>query len=61
MLMVGVPIAVGVFALHRPPFERFGALLIIAGLGWFLTTLANSDDPCSTASGASRAGCSSRG
>ena len=44
MLTVAAPIAVGVFALHRPPFERFGELLIAAGSLWFLTTLANSDD-----------------
>ena len=34
-LMVGVPIGVGVYARRRTPFERFGALLIIAGLGWW--------------------------
>ena len=42
-LTVAAPIAVGVFALHRPPFERFGKLLIAAGSLWFLTTLANSE------------------
>ena len=31
--MVGVPIGVGVYARRRPPFERFGALLIVAGVG----------------------------
>ena len=45
VLMVGAPIGVGVYARRRPPFERFGALLIIAGLGWFVTTLAESSDP----------------
>ena len=44
MLSVAAPIAVGLFALHRPPFARFGALLVIAGLVWFLTTLANAED-----------------
>jgi signal transduction histidine kinase len=43
-LTVAAPLAVGVYALRRPPFERFGKLLIAAGLAWFLTTLANSDD-----------------
>jgi signal transduction histidine kinase len=45
VLMVGAPIAVGIYARRRPPFERFGALLIVAGLGWFLTTLSESSDP----------------
>ena len=39
-LMVGLPIAVGLYARRRPPFERFGALLIVGGFLWFLTTLA---------------------
>ena len=42
-LTVAAPIAVGIYALHRPPFERFGRLLLLAGAGSFLTTLANSD------------------
>jgi signal transduction histidine kinase len=45
MLTVAVPIAVGFFALHRPPFERFGALLVLAGFAWFTTTLATAGDP----------------
>src|SRR6187200_1273603 len=44
VLTVALPLAVGLFALHRPHFERFGALLIIAGCVWFLTTLSYSDD-----------------
>ena len=44
MLTVAAPIAVGLFALHRPPFERFGALLLVAGFVWFLTTLANAEN-----------------
>jgi signal transduction histidine kinase len=44
VLTVAVPIAVGLFALHRPPFERFGALLVISGCVWFLTTLAYAED-----------------
>ena len=42
-LTVGVPLAVGLYALYRPPFERFGALLALTGCAWFLTTLSNSD------------------
>ncbi len=45
LLTVAAPIAVGLFALRRPPFERFGALLIGAGFVWFLTTLANAEEP----------------
>ena len=43
-LMVAVPIAVGLYAWHRRPDERFGPLLVAAGFGWFLTTLAESGD-----------------
>src|SRR3954453_3824022 len=43
-LTVAAPLAVGVFALRRPPFARFGGLLVIAGAVWFLTTLANAQD-----------------
>jgi signal transduction histidine kinase len=42
-LMVAMPIAVGLYAWHRRPGERFGPLLVAAGFGWFLTTLAESD------------------
>src|SRR3954468_9913635 len=44
VLTVAAPIAVGIFALRRPPFARFGGLLVIAGGVWFLTTLANAQD-----------------
>jgi hypothetical protein len=43
-LLVGAPIAVGIYARRLPPFRRFGGLLIAAGGFWFLTTLANSTD-----------------
>jgi signal transduction histidine kinase len=43
-LMVAVPVAVGCYAWRRRPGERFGPLLIVTGFGWFLTTLAESDD-----------------
>jgi signal transduction histidine kinase len=44
VLIVAAPIAVGLFALHRPPFERFGTLLVASGAVLFLATLANADD-----------------
>jgi signal transduction histidine kinase len=44
-LSVGAPMAVGLYARQRPPFERFGMLLIVAGPAWFVTTLADSRDP----------------
>ncbi len=42
--MVAVPIAVGLYAWHRRPADRFGRVLVAAGFGWFLTTLSESDD-----------------
>jgi hypothetical protein len=42
-LTVVAPISVGVYALHRGPFQRFGAMLVLAGVVWFLTTLTNSE------------------
>ncbi len=41
-LMVAVPVGVGIYAWHRRPEQRFGPLLVAAGYGWFLTTLAES-------------------
>src|SRR4051794_37365829 len=41
-LMVVVPVAVGAWAWHSRPNERFGKLLMLTGFGWFLTTLAES-------------------
>jgi signal transduction histidine kinase len=43
-LMVGAPIGVGLYAWRHGPDERFGLLLIAAGAGWFVTTLAESGD-----------------
>ena len=43
-LMVGAPIAVGLYARRRRPSERFGTLLIAVGVGWFLATLSGSRD-----------------
>ena len=44
-LIVGTPIAVGLFAWSRQPSQRFGILLVALGGGWFLATLAESADP----------------
>ena len=43
-VMVGAPIAVGLYARRRRPFERFGTLLIALGAGWFVATLSGSRD-----------------
>ena len=59
-LMVGAPLGVGAYALRRPPFARFGVLLVAAGFAWFLTTLAGRTTRSCTASAASRAGSASR-
>lgn len=42
--MVAVPVAVGLYACHQRPAERFGRLLVAAGLASFLATLAESAD-----------------
>jgi signal transduction histidine kinase len=44
VLTVAAPVGVGFIALHRPPFERFGALLMASGPVLFLAMLANSED-----------------
>ena len=44
-LIVGVPIAVGLYAWYHGSNRRFGVLLALAGGGWFVTTLAESADP----------------
>src|SRR4051812_4131627 len=43
-VMVAIPIAVGLWAWHKRPQERFGRLLVAAGFAWFLTTLAESSN-----------------
>ena len=43
-VMVAVPMAVGAYAWHRGPDSRFGLVLIMAGAGWAVTTLAEADD-----------------
>jgi signal transduction histidine kinase len=44
VLIVAAPMSVGLIALGRPPFERFGALLVASGPVLFLAMLANSED-----------------
>jgi signal transduction histidine kinase len=43
-LMVGAPIAVGLYARRRVPFARFGGLLVGIGFISFVATLSNSPD-----------------
>ena len=43
-MMVGAPIAVGLYARHRRPFEHFGKMLIALGVVWFVATLSGSRD-----------------
>ena len=44
-LLVGAPIAVGLYARRRAPFARFGTLLVAIGLVAFGTTLAEASSP----------------
>src|SRR4051794_32726856 len=44
VVAVGVPVAVGLVAWRRPPFEAFGQLLVATGAAVLLVTLALSDD-----------------
>src|SRR3954453_3474506 len=41
---VGLPVAVGLMAWRRPPFERFGRLLVVTGAAVLIVTLSLSDD-----------------
>ena len=43
-LITAAPIATGLYVWYRRVNERFGLLLIVAGAGWFVTTLAESRD-----------------
>jgi signal transduction histidine kinase len=42
MLMVIAPVAAGLYAVRRPPFERFSVLLIATGAAWALAGLSAS-------------------
>ena len=44
MIAVGVPVVVGLMAWARPPFERFGRLLVITGAAVLIVTLSLSDN-----------------
>jgi len=50
-LMVAAPIGVGLYAWQRPATERFGRLLALAGVCWFLTTLSEAANPVAYATG----------
>ena len=41
---VGIPVAVGLAAWRRPPFERFGRMLVAMGAAVLVLTLSLSDD-----------------
>jgi signal transduction histidine kinase len=43
-LIVATPIAVGLYAWREGTHARFGRLLVIAGVGWFLVALSGSSD-----------------
>ena len=58
-LMVAVPMAVGAYAWHRGPDARFGLVLIVAGAGWAVTTLAETDGSWPTPSAGPPVGWSS--
>jgi signal transduction histidine kinase len=40
--IVAVPLAIGLYAWSRRPYERFGRMLAAVGVGWSLTALAGS-------------------
>jgi signal transduction histidine kinase len=44
-LAICVPVAVGLYAWRDGTHARFGRLLVLGGLGWFLVALAGSGDP----------------
>ena len=51
VLVVAAPLAVGIYARGRPPFERFGALLILASAGAFVASLSESENAALYSSG----------
>ena len=48
---VGIPVAVGLLAWRRPPFERFGGLLVATGAAVLAVTLSLSDNAVLYSSG----------
>jgi signal transduction histidine kinase len=49
--IAAVPIAVGLYAMNRAPYERFGRALALIGCGWALAALAESTDPVAYSTG----------
>ena len=41
---MAAPIGAGLYAMSRPPFERFGAFLTAFGFIWFVASLSNAGD-----------------
>jgi signal transduction histidine kinase len=50
-LMVAVPVGVGAYAWYRGPDRRFALVLVAAGAGWAMTTLAESDSSAAYTAG----------
>ena len=48
---VGIPVAVGLVAWRRPPFARFGLLLVITGAAVLAVTLSLSDSSLAYSTG----------
>jgi signal transduction histidine kinase len=42
--IIAIPIAVGLYAWNRDPWQRFAKLLVLAGFAWSLTSLAQSSN-----------------
>jgi signal transduction histidine kinase len=49
--IAAVPIAVGLYAMNRAPYQRFGRALTLIGCGWALTALAESTDTVAYSTG----------
>jgi signal transduction histidine kinase len=45
LLVVGVPVAVGLYVWRRAPFARLGILLIVSGVVWLVVTFSLADTP----------------
>src|SRR3954451_9005261 len=50
-IAVGIPVAVGLVAWRRPPFARFGRLLVITGAAALAVTLSLSDSSLAYSTG----------
>jgi signal transduction histidine kinase len=49
--IVAVPIAVGLYAMTRPPYRRFGRALALIGAGWSVAALAESTNSIAYSTG----------